>query len=391
MRSRLALRSFVIMAILAICLPVLASCSNNVVASGGGNTFETVRQAADKYVNSDVPMTITSKELYDKVTKAINLTGYLIEWYNPATFSTGPIIVDVRSPDDETNDVYPAGHIPGSIYIPWRQITTYENLTKLPKDRDLVIYSNSGETSAQVVAILNVLGYKAASLKWGIGGWTDNASVITDRYDLGSDTLWGGVAYRAVSESAQPEGTYNYPALNLSASGTNFEVVRSAADSYLSTPGSTTMSAPELFQRIHFNDQSKNMKATYFNNPNNPAATTYMAPFILDIRNQEAYGTGHIEGSLNIPLKDLFKTNSLHQIPTDQQILVCDDTGNTCGVAVALLNMLGYDAISLRWGLASWAISLPSSGFVPDRFNPSKDVMNYPVVMGWQSYLLCPG
>jgi hypothetical protein len=53
--------------------------------------------------------------------------------------------------------------------------------------------------------------------------------------------------------------------------------------------------------------------------------------------------------------------------------------------------MLGYDAISLRWGLASWAISLPSSGFVSDRYNPSRDTMNYPVVMGWQSYLLCPG
>ena len=78
-------------------------------------------------------------------------------------------------------------------------------------------------------------------------------------------------------------------------------------------------------------------------------------------------------------------------MPTDRQILVYDTTGMEGAAATALLNMLGYDAINLRWGVSSWSLSLPGNDVAPDRFNPNTDVMNYPFLTGFQSFQQCAG
>ena len=79
-------------------------------------------------------------------------------------------------------------------------------------------------------------------------------------------------------------------------------------------------------------------------------------PFILSICKPEDYQAGHVPGAVNIGAGALFSEENLAKLPPDKQIVVYCYTGQTAGQVVAALNMLGYDAYSLKFGVASWAI-----------------------------------
>lgn len=76
--------------------------------------------------------------------------------------------------------------------------------------------------------------------------------------------------------------------------------------------------------------------------------------FILDVRTADEFAGGHIDGSVNIPLKEL--TNHLDQLPaTDQEIVVVCGIGHRGAIGMAVLDELGYTNVhSLKNGLTSW-------------------------------------
>lgn len=78
------------------------------------------------------------------------------------------VLVDVRVPKDKT---YDQGHLPGAIYIPFRDAAKPENLAKLPKDKDIILYCNTGHEENKVLTALRMLGYRAYALKWGYMSW----------------------------------------------------------------------------------------------------------------------------------------------------------------------------------------------------------------------------
>lgn len=122
-----------------------------------------MREAADAYLSSGKPANITAQDLFA-----------LLSDDDPAN---NPFILSVRSPDQ-----YVKGHIPGAINIPWRDTAKKENLAKLPKDRQIVVYCYTGHTASQVTALLNVLGYDAVNLKFGMTSWTRDVEVAPSRY-----------------------------------------------------------------------------------------------------------------------------------------------------------------------------------------------------------------
>lgn len=66
---------------------------------------------------------------------------------------------------------YDAGHIPGAIrFQPGEDFRTDEMLPFLPTDKKVVVYCFTGQTSSQVVAYLNAVGYDAYSLLYGVNG-----------------------------------------------------------------------------------------------------------------------------------------------------------------------------------------------------------------------------
>ena len=76
------------------------------------------------------------------------------------------LLVDVRSTRE-----FNVGHIPGAISIPYRDIVAPENLAMLPKDKEIILYCNSGHESTKVLSILRMLGYNVNGMKWGMMGW----------------------------------------------------------------------------------------------------------------------------------------------------------------------------------------------------------------------------
>ncbi len=130
----------------------------------GCTTAEVIREAADAYLSSDKAPNISAEELY----------GILYD-DNP---DNDPFILSVRSPE-----YYEKGHILGAINIPWREVAKEENLAKLPKDRQIVVYCYTGHTASQITALLDTLGYDAINLKFGMTSWTINKDIAPGRYE----------------------------------------------------------------------------------------------------------------------------------------------------------------------------------------------------------------
>jgi rhodanese-related sulfurtransferase len=83
------------------------------------------------------------------------------------------IIVDVRMPKDKK---YDQGHLPGAVYIGFKEIAKPENLAKLPKDKDIIVHCDTGHEQNKALSVLRMLGYKAYDMKWGMMSWNSHLS-----------------------------------------------------------------------------------------------------------------------------------------------------------------------------------------------------------------------
>ncbi|RME80636.1 MAG: rhodanese-like domain-containing protein [Caldilineae bacterium] len=128
--------------------------------------FELIREAAAEYLGSGKAPVISAQALFENL--------------NDGDPDNDPFILSVRAPEH-----YQLGHVPGAINIPWRTIAQPENLAKLPPDRPIVVYCYTGHTGQVATTILNLLGYDAVNLKFGIMGWTldDNVLAQKPRFD----------------------------------------------------------------------------------------------------------------------------------------------------------------------------------------------------------------
>ncbi len=75
--------------------------------------------------------------------------------------------------------------------------------------------------------------------------------------------------------------------------------------------------------------------------------------FVVDIRTQTEFCSGHLSMAINIPVTDLGKPESLLVLPTDKPILLVCNSGHNASVATGVLRVLGYDAWALRGGMLS--------------------------------------
>lgn len=71
--------------------------------------------------------------------------------------------------------------------------------------------------------------------------------------------------------------------------------------------------------------------------------------YILDIRREEDFQRGHIEGANHTWWHDVGDT--LGELPEDQSIVVVCYTGQSAGQIVGVLKTMGYDAYSLLDGM----------------------------------------
>ena len=316
-------KSFII---ITLSLVLVFGLVGNAVAQGPTDDFAVVQAAADAYLSSGKAPVISADALWENLSDG-----------DP---DNDPFILSVRKPED-----YAKGHIPGAVNIFWKDIAKAENLAKLPTDRQIVVYCYTGHTGQIATTILNLLGYDAVNLKFGMMGWTaDDEVLATKRF--GPDTAQRD--YRIEQEPHEAMETYAYPELNLGVEG-DFEIVRAAADRWLTTVEAPVMSADALWENLSDGD------------PDND-------PFILSVRKPEDYAKGHIPGAVNIPWREVAKLENLAKLPPDRKIVPYCYTGHTGQVATTVLGVLGYDVSNLKFGIMGWTED--DEVFAQTRFGP---------------------
>lgn len=76
-------------------------------------------------------------------------------------------VIDVRTPDE-----YAAGHIPGSLLIPFDEIKVKSDQLPQDKNTEIVVYCRSGRRSAIAAETLISLGYAKIYDLGAVSSWT---------------------------------------------------------------------------------------------------------------------------------------------------------------------------------------------------------------------------
>ena len=93
--------------------------------------------------------------------------------------------------------------------------------------------------------------------------------------------------------------------------------------------------------------------------------------FLLDIRKSEDFKKGHIKGTKNIFWKDLL--DNLDDLPKDKKIVLICYVGHTSSQMLVSLRQLGYDVISLKFGMGVSPVEgVPVAGWLDYGYPVSK-------------------
>jgi rhodanese-related sulfurtransferase len=288
--------------LLLLTMPLLSAC-------GGGTTTEVeekeviTEEEADEFeiVKDAVAAYIPNKA---GNIKAPDLNMAIAE-------GNAPYIVSLRSAED-----YAKGHVPGAVNM------KFSELTSIPEDEEVVVYCYTGQSGSFAAAVLGMLGYDVQNLRFGMSDWTTDPDVYVSRFDPA--TSQGDYDTETTANSG---GSYSYPKLNNTTSNDEDDIIAAAA----ATVSPKYITAADLNMKI--------------------AEDADMT--IVSVRSAEQYAKGHIPGAINIEMGSL--TDNLNKIDPDEPVYVYCYTGHNAGQATALLQMLGYDAYSLKFGMCSWS------------------------------------
>lgn len=314
MRNKYVMLNVVFMLVLFIFM----GCSDDSTKSKSVDEFQLAAQAANTFFDGGVKV-IPGVTVYNAIQAGTAADDYYI--------------LDIRG-----EDTYALGHIPGAIEMTAAEID--ENLDALPTDKAIVVVCYTGQTASQTTGYLNVLGYDAYALKWGMCGWTNDESVPASSNWLNLEPYFAEGA-----EAGQLEVTANditaleeqdYPDLDTGEDDVE-DIILTAMDAYIESGWKMV-----------------GMDATLWTNLSNY--------FIIDLRQETHYNNGHLPGAYRVAMADLGYDESLKYLPADQEILVVCYTSHTANQVTSVLNMLGYDAYNLRYGMSSVTLNTDISG-----------------------------
>ena len=221
-----------------------------------------------------------------------------------------PYIVSFRSADH-----YAIGHIPGAVNIAFGELST------LPTEDEILVYCYTGQSASFAAAMLGVLDYDVQNLLHGMSSWSTDPDVYVTRFDPATNQ--GDFKVETTANEAE---TYDFPALDNTALTDDDAIIKAA----VATVSPKYITNTDLNLKIAEDEDMT----------------------ILSVRSADHYAVGHIPGAINIGLGDL--ADNLDNIDPDAPVYVYCYTGHSAAQAAALLNLLGYDAYSLKFGMCSW-------------------------------------
>jgi len=74
--------------------------------------------------------------------------------------------------------------------------------------------------------------------------------------------------------------------------------------------------------------------------------------YMIDIRAAADFALGHVPGAVNIPMATM--GTKIDSLPKDKQLVLMCYSGQTSGQTIAVLKMVGLNAVSLKGGYPTW-------------------------------------
>ena len=319
------------MAILIVSLTIFVGCSSNDDNTPTGptstNIFSDVAQIGDDYLTAGTK-NITADALWTDIQNGENL--FIISLRSAAVYDT-------------------CGHIENAVR--WDLSSVPDHIGEIPDGAKVICYCYTGQTASFTTCYLNMMGFDAYNLKWGMCGWTSDTTV---NLNLWGKLVPGGQETETAAHTATTE--YEFPTIE----GTSAQNELNTRCTAMFTAGLSTymITAADLYINLNDGDTS-----------NDPFIINYGWP-------QASYDAGHVPGSILFASGSLGPDENLKYLPTDKQIVVWCYTSQTSAQVCMYLGSLGYDVYSLRYGMNAIDPSLCGTQvYTP----PGTD---YPVVYG---------
>ena len=256
----------------------------------------------------------------------------------------GPMFISVAdvmsAPDDyyivnywPENHYLEMGHIDGAHqYTPKSSLSSTADLATLPTDRPIVVYCYSGQHGSQVAAWLKILGYDARDLLYGAN------ALMHDTMVAGK---WPG------AENGPAGFDYAGQAAPIDEFDTLITYLEGEGGDYLNTAAPKIIGASDVMAEGLDNWTILDMRTGDKYGPDTTGTWTMEPNGVAD------FDDGHIAGATMVGLPDIMAYAEAN-LSMGEKVLVACYTGHNAGHAVAILNLLGYDAYSLKFGMSSW-------------------------------------
>lgn len=249
------------------------------------------------------------------------LTGWIVGAPAAADLSTFIGTYDIL--DIRAADAFAAGHIDGAVNSSLGNILTDAANTSKP----ILVACYTGQTASHAVVALRLSGYTDAKvLKWGMSGWHSTLSGpwLGNSGDVNGVSATGSPNW--VTSPVEANQTFTLPSYTATAStgpGILEERVQAMISGGFKGVGSAAVIA----------------------NPTDYFINNYWAQADVD-------HYGHIAGAYRIqPLS--IENGEIANLNTEETIVTYCWTGQTSSMITAYLNVLGYDALSLKFGANS--------------------------------------
>ena len=213
-------------------------------------------------------------------------------------------LLDIRSAED-----YAKGHIQGAVNIPYG-VDVADALEIIPNDQPVLVYCYSGQTASQTALLLNLAGKKALNVSGGFNNGISKQEAVEK--------------WMTTEPASFDDKTYAVDA-----------DIKAAVENY--------------YKQVE--------KAEYAKNNISPKQLKQLMAsgeevFIADLRSEEDYSKGHIEGAVSLPYGKGMQ-EKFDILPTDQTIYVYCYSGQTASQTMAALRLKGYTVYNLSGGMGA--------------------------------------
>jgi len=236
----------------------------------------------------------------------------------PATIGEVPAflakynIMDIRAAAD-----FAGGHLEGA-----KNVGLANLLSQASSDKPNLIVCYTGQTACYATALMRMDGFtETQALKWGMSGWNSTTAGSWNN-NIGNvaaeNSNWN-------NDPAPANGTFDDPVLS-SNSIDGASILKSRVE-YVLSQGFKGVNAADVIA-----------------SPSNYFINNYFS-------NTDYIGFGHIAGARRVNPLELNKDTYQGIDPEGGKVVTYCYTGQTSAVMTAWLNVLGYDAYSLKFGM----------------------------------------